>query len=487
MDIANYSADSRAVIKLAKEVASSFRHPEIDIDHLLIAVIRHEGSEVESILNQLGKSPAFIESTAEEHLKETPKKSTPRDNVNASPAVQEVLAAALDEKSKLYDPLVEPEHIFIAIFDPKSKLSGYVREQLDITKEDIYRAIADSKSVEEIASTPRATAGEAAKTEESPKEIAGTLKYCLDMTNQAAAGEFDPMVGRESELQQLIQILLRRRKNSPVLVGGAGVGKSAIVEGFAQAVIDNTVPKTLADIKVMTVDMGSMVAGAKYKGEFEERFKALVGEVVKSGGKIVLFIDEIHTLVGAGNVSGGMDAANLIKPALARGQLRLIGATTEEEYTKYIEKDKALDRRFERVKVEEPDFSDAVRILEGVMKKYEDHHKLAFTTEAIKGAVKYSQRYLSERNLPDIALDLIDEAASEFSVKEEFGKRKVASIESGFEELDKMIKTCESRDPKADTKEFADLQAAYDTFSRDFETLQEYWGHRVEAGSGVTE
>ncbi len=484
MDIANYSSDSRAIIKVAREVAASFRHPEIRIEHLLIAVVRQEGSEVESILNQLGKSAAFVESVAEEYLKEQPKRSKARENATISPPVQETLVAAVEEKSKLYDPLVEPEHILIAIFDPKSQLSSYVREQIDISKEDCYRAIADSKSVEEIATvTPKGGEAEA----EGGKEVAGTLKYTVDMTNQAAAGEFDPMIGREKELQELIQILLRRRKSSPALVGGAGVGKSVIVEGFAQAVINDKVPKVLQGVKVMEVDMGSLVAGAKYKGEFEERFKALVGEVVKSGGKTILFIDEIHTIVGAGNVSGGMDAANLIKPALARGQLRLIGATTEEEYTRYIEKDKALDRRFEKVKIEEPSFDDAVRIVKGVIGKYEDHHKISFTHEAIVGSVKYAKRYLSERNLPDIALDLVDGAASEFAVKDEFGKRGVAAIESQIAEIEKLIASCGGKDAEKDKEEFDKLQAVYDEFSRDFDTLQDYWGYRVEVLAGVAE
>lgn len=484
MDIKSYSSDSRAVIKGAREVAASFRHPEIRIEHLLIAVVRQEGSEVESILNQLGKSAALVESVAEEYLKEQPKQSKARENATISPPVQETLVTAIEEKSKLYDPLVEPEHIFIAIFDPKSQLSSYVREQIDISKEDCYRAIADSKSVEEIA-TVAPKAGEADA--EGAKDVSGTLKYCVDMTNMAAAGEFDPMIGREKELQLLIQILLRRRKSSPALVGGAGVGKSAIVEGFAQAVVNDTVPKLLQGVKVMEVDMGSLVAGAKYKGEFEERFKALVGEVVKSAGKTILFVDELHTLVGAGNVSGGMDAANLIKPALARGQLRLIGATTEEEYTKYIEKDKALDRRFEKVKIEEPSFEDAVRIVKGVIGKYEDHHKISFTHEAIVGAVKYAKRYLSERNLPDIALDLIDGAASEFAVKDEFGKRGVVTMESQIVEIEKLIASCEGKDAEKNKEEFDKLQAVYDEFSRNFETLQDYWGYRVEVSAGVVE
>jgi len=484
MDIASYSSDSRAVIKNAREVATEFRHPEIEVEHLLIAVIRHEGSEVESILNQLGKSRAFIESVVENHLKEQSSRSTARENLSIAPSVQEVLTQAMEEKAKLYDPLVEPEHIFIAIFDPKSKLSPYLRDKIDITKENIYRAIADSKSVAEITTaTPAAEKGRPGG--EAGREVAGTLRYCVDLTNQAAAGEFDPMIGREKELQQMIQILLRRRKNSPVLVGGAGVGKSAIVEGFAQAVIGNKVPKALDGVKVMQVDMGSLVAGAKYKGEFEERFKTLVGEVVKSGGRIVLFIDEIHTITAAGSGGGGMDAANLIKPALARGQIRLIGATTEEEYTKHLEKDKALDRRFEKVKIEPPNEEEAVRIVRGVLSKYEEHHKIAYTSEAVVGAVKYARRYLSERNLPDVALDLVDEAGSEFSVKEEFARNAIPQLTEQISEIEKLIGMCEGKDPHKDTEDFEKLQVAYDVFSRGVDRLQSFWGHRVETLTGA--
>jgi ATP-dependent Clp protease ATP-binding subunit ClpA len=483
MDIANYSSDSRAVIKNAREVAIAFRHPEIYIEHLLLAAIRHEGTEVESILNQLGKNRTFVEGVIEEHLKGIPGRSSARDSVAIAPPVQDVLSQAIEEKAKLYDALVEPHHIVIAAFDPKSSLSGYVREKVDISKEDIYRAIAESKSVAQIATTAAIKTGEGSA--EGKGEVAGTLRYCIDMTNQAAAGEFDPMIGRDKELQQLMQILLRRRKNSPVLVGGAGVGKSAIVEGFAQAVIADKVPKTLASVKVMAVDMGSLVAGAKYKGEFEERFKALVGEVVKSAGKIVLFIDEIHTIAAAGSGSGGMDAANLIKPALARGQIRLIGATTEEEYTKHLEKDKALDRRFEKVKVGPPNYDEAVRIVKGVIPKYQGHHKIEYTEAAITGSVKYAQRYLSERNLPDVALDIIDEAGSEFCVKEEFAKNMVPNMTEEIGQIRKLITECDGKDPAKDKEPFERLTKAYDEFSRRFDTLHGYWGHRVPQETGA--
>ncbi|MEW6411709.1 MAG: Clp protease N-terminal domain-containing protein [Candidatus Zixiibacteriota bacterium] len=483
MDIASYSSDSRSIIKIAKEVAAEFRHAEIEVEHLLIATLRQESSEVESILAQLEKNPSGIVSLTETYLKEQSSRATARENLTASPATQTVLAQAVDEKGKLYDALVEPEHILIAIFDPRSSLAPYLREKIGIAKEDIYRAIAESKAVEEIASTPSKPGEGKAAPVEGRREVAGTLKYCIDMTNQAAAGEFDPMIGRESELQQVIQILLRRRKNSPVLVGGAGVGKSAIVEGFAQAVIDKAVPKALEGVKVMSLDMGSLVAGAKYKGEFEERFKTLIGEVVKSGGKIILFIDEIHSISGAGG-GGGMDAGNLIKPALARGQIRLIGATTEDEYSKHLEKDKALDRRFEKVKVGQPNFDDAVRIAKGVVPKYQEHHKITYTEEAIVGAVRYSQRYLSERNLPDIALDIIDEAASEYHVKKEFSKVKIPLLETQIVELEKLFKQCEGKDPAKHKEDFDKLELAYDEFIRNMDRMSGFWGHRLEAKAG---
>ncbi len=485
MDIANYSSDSRAVIKVAREVATTFRHPEIDVEHLLIAVIRHEGTEVESILNQVDKSPAFIEHIVETYLKDQSSRSKARDNLTISPGVEEVLTQAIEEKNRLYDPLVEPEHIFIAIFDPKSKLAPYVRDKIDLTKEGIYKAIAESKSVEEIttAAEKKKAAGEPETGEKSAREVAGSLRYCIDLTNQAAAGQFDPCIGRDREIQQTIQILLRRRKNSPVLVGGAGVGKTAIVEGFSMAVINKQVPKSLQDVRVLEVDMGAMVAGAKYKGEFEERFKALIGEVVKSGGKVILFIDEIHTITGAGSTGGGMDAANLIKPALARGQLRLIGATTEEEYIKHLEKDKALDRRFEKVKIEQPSYESCVRIVKGVAPKYEEHHKIKFTEDAIAGSVKFAMRYLSERNLPDVALDVVDEAASQFATKKEYTEANFPVVEEHIKEMEKLLADCEGKDPEKDKETFVKLYDRYEAFSLGMDMLDEYWGYRVETSA----
>lgn len=484
MDIANYSSDARAVIKNARGVTTAFRHAEIEIEHLLMAIIRHEGSQVESILNQLGKRPSEVENIVGTYLKDQASRQTAKDNPSFSPAAQAVLTMAVEEKARLYDALVEPEHIFIAAFDPRSELSGYVREQLGIQKEDLYNAIADSKSVAEIASGAGKPATGKAEGEPEGKGVAGTLRYCEDLTNQAAAGQFDPVIGRDGEIQQVIQILLRRRKNSPVLVGGAGVGKSAIVEGFAQAVVDGKVPKALSSVKVMSLDMGSLVAGAKYKGEFEERFKSLVGEVVKSGGKIILFVDEIHTIAGAGNTGGGMDAANLVKPALARGQIRLIGATTEEEYTKYLEKDKALDRRFEKVKIAPPGFDDAVRIVKGVVPKYQEHHKITYTEEALVASVKFAMRYLSERNLPDVALDVIDEAASEFAVKEEFAKVKIPELTTQAGEIEKLLAACDGKSPDRDPEPFKVLAEAWDSFSREVDRVRDFWGHRLEAVGG---
>ncbi len=481
MDIANYSSDSRAVIKNAREIATSFRHPEIEIEHLLISTVRQEGSQVESFLNQLGKSPKFVESMSETYLKDQSSRATAKEKLNISPAVQEVLAQAIEEKAKLFDTLVEPEHIFIAIFDPKSALAPYLRDKIGIRKEDIYRAIAESKAVEEIASGPKAAAGEEGV--EGEKKISGTLRYCIDLTNQAAAGEFDPVIGRDKEIQQAIQILLRRRKNSPILLGGPGVGKTAIVEGLSQAIIDGQIPKALEGVKMMELDMGAMVAGAKYKGEFEERLKTLLGEVVKAAGKVIIFIDEIHTIVGG---AGGNDAANLLKPALARGQIKLIGATTEEEYTKHLEKDKALERRFEKIKVEEPSFDNAVRIVKGVVSKYSEHHEIEYTPEALVASVKLAMRYLSEKNLPDVALDIIDEAGSEYGVKEEFAKAKIPDIKKQVGEVKKLIAACEGKDPTKDKEVFEKLKSGYEQFSQNMNLLQGYWGHRVDIQAGET-
>ncbi len=485
MDIANYSSDSRAAIKNAREIAQSFRHPEIEIEHMLIAVVRQEGSQVESILNAMGKSKAFIESVVETYLKDQSSKGKARDNLAVAPALQEVLQQAIEEKSKLYDALVEPEHIFIATFDPKSQLGPYIYDKLEITKEEIYRAIADSKSIEDITTAAEAKAAKGEPAGE--KKVSSTLKYCIDLTNQAAAGEFDPVIGRDKEIQQVIQILLRRRKNSPVLIGGPGVGKTAIVEGFAQAVVDGEVTDSLKDIKVMELDMGAMIAGAKYKGEFEERLKNLIGEVVKTAGKVVLFIDEVHMIVGAGGNSGGSDAANLLKPALARGQIRLIGATTEEEYTKYLEKDKALERRFEKILVEEPIFDDAVRIARGIIGKYQDHHNIEYTPDAIVGAVKFAMRYLSERNLPDIALDILDEAGSEFGVKEEFAKKHIPEIEKQIAEVEKLFMSCEGKKQEDNEELFENLRIGYDEFARKVDIVYGYWGHRVDVAEGGEE
>ncbi|MFH1686351.1 MAG: AAA family ATPase [bacterium] len=481
MDIAQYSSDSRSVIKNAREVAANFRHPEIFVEHLLIAVVRQEDSEVEPILNQLAKSRSFVEDAAEKYLKEQSSRSAAKDKLGVSPAVEQILQQALDEKAKLYDTLVEPEHILIAIFDPKSQLSPRVREAVGVTKEDLYRAIADIKAVAEIATTTKSTDGKTGDTPtaEAGKGVSGTLRYCTDMTNQAEAGGYDPVIGRDKEIQQAIQILLRRRKNSPVLVGGAGVGKSAIVEGLAQAVIAGQVPKTLQGVRIMEVDMGAMVAGAKYKGEFEERFKALVSEVVKSAGRVVLFIDEIHMIAGAGG-GGGMDAANLLKPPLARGQIRLMGATTEEEYTKHIEKDKALERRFEKIKVEEPDTATAIKIVRGVIEKYEEHHKIGYSDEAAVASVKYAQRYLSERNLPDVCLDLIDEAGSEFSVKEEYATTLIPEIDEAISKITAAIGSCRGKAEVGD--EFSRLDGSFRQFHEQVGRLEGFWGHRTEGG-----
>ena len=297
------------------------------------------------------------------------------------------------------DDFVSIEHLLLAIFKSKSKISQILKDN-SVTEKGLIKAIEDLRNGGKV-------------TSQSAEDTYNSLeKYAKNLNNYADSGKLDPVIGRDEEIRRILQILSRRTKNNPMLVGEPGVGKTAIAEGLAHRIIQGDVPENLKDKIIYSLDMGALIAGAKYKGEFEERLKSVIKEVTSSNGDIVLFIDEIHTLVGAGGGQGAMDAANILKPALARGELRAIGATTLDEYQKYFEKDKALERRFQKVIVEEPDTESAISILRGIKEKYEAHHKVRIKDEAVISAVELSQRYITNRFLPDKAIDLIDEAAS---------------------------------------------------------------------------
>ena len=305
---------------------------------------------------------------------------------------------------KMEDEFVSIEHLLLAIFKSKSKISQILKDQ-GVTEKDLKTAI------EELRKGGKVTSQSAEDTYNSLE------KYARNLNQLADNGKLDPVIGRDEEIRRVLQILSRRTKNNPMLVGEPGVGKTAIAEGLAHRIIQGDIPENLRDKVIYSLDMGALIAGAKYKGEFEERLKSVIKEVATSEGDIVLFIDEIHTLVGAGGGQGAMDAANILKPALARGELRAIGATTLDEYQKYFEKDKALERRFQRVVVDEPDTESAISILRGIKEKYETHHKVRIKDEAVIAAVELSQRYITNRFLPDKAIDLMDEAASKLRME----------------------------------------------------------------------
>ncbi len=467
MDISNYSQKTKAAIKNARELASSLQHSEISCEHLLLSILRQENGSVRAILNHLEKSSSYIESLVEDRLSKVPKRFDAVGKAVASPSFQSILILAPEEQKRLNDSSLEPQHLLLALLDENSALNAEIKNKIDLRKSEIYQAISELTVLENI-TTP-----------EVEKEVPTTIGYCLDLTELARSGELDPVIARDREIIQLVQVLCRRRKNNPVLVGGAGVGKTAIVEGLAQKIADGDVAKSLRDVKVFSLDLGSLVAGAKYKGEFEERFKNLVGEIVKSQGKIILFIDEIHTLVGAGNPAGSMDAANLIKPALARGQIKAIGATTEEEYTRFIEKDKALDRRFQKILVEEPDFEAAVSILEGLKGKYEEHHKISFSRESLVAAVKFSQRYLGDRFLPDKALDLIDESAARFRVNYDITSEKANHLHAEIDQIEKYLNSLREDGSEGNEEEMEKLNSRVEKLSEESKVWIEPWLHRV--------
>jgi len=469
MDISNFSQNTKSAIKGAKDLATSQRHPEIACEHLLLCLLRQEGNRIKGILNHLGKNSKFIESLVEDRLAKFAQEVDIPESVAASVGIQTVLLLAVDEQNRFNDSFLEPEHLFISLLDENSSLDEELKRKIGLKKVDVYQAISELRVLESI--TVPAEEKEAYPT---------SVSYCLDLNQLARAGELDTVIGREQEILQVIQVLSRRRKNNPVLVGGAGVGKTAIVEGLAQNILSKSVPSNLTDVRILNLDLGQLIAGAKYKGEFEERFKNLISEVIKSNGKIILFIDELHTIVGAGNPAGGLDAANLIKPALARGQIKLIGATTQEEYSKSIEKDKALDRRFQKVVVEEPDVESAIRILEGAKGSYEKHHRVRLSPQAITSAVRFSKRYLGDRLLPDKALDLIDEASAQFRVNYDLSQEKVKALGSQIRKIQAELQSFEKKETDWDKSKTRELDEKIKMLSEENDKLIEPWLHRVE-------
>lgn len=402
MNFNKFTIKSQEAVQQAQQIAQSNENPQIENSHILKGIFEVDENVTPFILKKIGVNIDLLKNLIDKTIESYSKVSG--GNITLSTNASKMLNKASDEASNMKDEYVSIEHILLALLKTKDTTSQILKDQ-GVTDNELMAAIIELRKGSNV-------------TSQSAEDTYNSLnKYARNLNQLAKDGKLDPVIGRDEEIRRILQILSRRTKNNPMLVGEPGTGKTAIAEGLAHRIVKGDVPENLKDKQIYSLDMGALIAGAKYKGEFEERLKSVVKEVTSADGGIVLFIDEIHTLVGAGGGQGAMDAANILKPALARGELRAIGATTLDEYQKYFEKDKALERRFQKVMVDEPDTESAISILRGIKEKYETHHKVQIKDEAIIAAVELSQRYISNRFLPDKAIDLMDESAAKLRME----------------------------------------------------------------------
>ncbi len=421
MNLNNYTIKAQEAIQKASEITTGNQQQAIENAHLLKGMLLVDENVVNYLLKKLNVNISRLNTSLDEQIASYPKVSG--SNVYLSSDTNSTLQKALSYVKEFKDEFVSVEHLLLAILGGKDKTANLLKDY-GATEKDLKKAILELRGNNKV-------------TDQNAEATYNSLnKYARDLNEYAESGKLDPVIGRDEEIRRVMQILSRRTKNNPILVGEPGVGKTAIAEGIAFRIIKGDVPENLKTKTVFSLDMGALIAGAKYKGEFEERLKAVIKEVTQAEGNIILFIDEIHTLVGAGGGEGAMDAANILKPALARGELRAIGATTLNEYQKYFEKDKALERRFQKVTVDEPNTADAISILRGIKEKYETHHKVRIKDEAIIASVEMSQRYISDRFLPDKAIDLMDEAASKLRLEMDSVPEVVDELERRIMQLE---------------------------------------------------
>ncbi|MBE0466986.1 MAG: AAA family ATPase, partial [Candidatus Desulforudis sp.] len=416
---------AQEAFEAARAAAEQYNHQAIDAEHLLAGLLQPEQNTVHLILNRLEVSPAALLDKVREELDRKPRVTgAAAGQVYVTPTVQQVLERAWSEAAKLKDEFLSTEHLFLALAAKEGGAAAGLLKQQGVTPDRIYQALKEVRGSQRV-------------TDPNPEDKYQALaRFTQDLTEMAAQNKLDPVIGRDDEIRRVMQVLSRRTKNNPVLIGEPGVGKTAIAEGLARRIVAGDVPESLKNKRLLAFDIGALVAGAKYRGEFEDRLKAVLKEISEQHGEIVLFIDELHTLVGAGKAEGAIDAANMLKPALARGELRCIGATTLDEYRKHIEKDPALERRFQPVYVGEPDAADTVAILRGLKERYEVHHGVRIKDTALVAAATLSDRYITGRFLPDKAIDLVDEAASKL-------RTELDSRPSEIDEVDRRLRQLE--------------------------------------------
>jgi ATP-dependent Clp protease ATP-binding subunit ClpB len=425
MNFQKFTIKSQEVLQTAQEIASSNNNQAIEPIHILAALVQDTNGIIPQFLMKLGANINFIKIKIAEQLESLPKiagfEAAGHYFSNGTAAV---LDLALKEANAMKDEYISNEHLLIALVEYKSDVSRLLKDQ-GITKESIYKVLKEFRGGIKI-------------TDQNPEDRYQALKrYGRNLNDEVRAGKLDPVIGREDEIRRVIQVLSRRTKNNPVLIGDPGVGKTAIAEGIAHRIVAGDVPDSLKSKTIVALDMGALIAGTSFRGQFEERLKAVINEVQQSDGGVILFIDELHTLIGAGSAGAGtMDAANILKPALARGDLHCIGATTFDEYQKHIEKDAALERRFQKVVIDEPTVEDTISILRGLKEKYEVHHGVRITDSALITATELSDRYITDRYLPDKAIDLMDEAASKLRIEIDSMPEELDSIERRIRQLE---------------------------------------------------
>jgi ATP-dependent Clp protease ATP-binding subunit ClpC len=447
----------------AYEIVQRYSHTQVDTEHLFLALLEQADGVVPQILDELSIDVSAMEARLDEHLRNSPKVAVYGGGVGQifyTPRIRTVLELAQGEANRLKDEFISTEHIFLAMLSERNTPTARIFQEFGITRERVMEAISDLRGGQRV-------------TDRQAESRYRTLdKFSRDLTQLAREGKLDPVIGRESEILRVLQVLSRRTKNNPVLIGDAGVGKTAIVEGLAQKIIVNDVPENLLNKRVVSLDLGAMIAGSRFRGEFEERLKAAMDEIQKAQGEIILFIDELHTVVGAGAAQGAMDASNMMKPALARGELQCVGATTLDEYRQYIERDSALERRFAPVFVDEPSVEETIEILRGLKDRYQDHHQVSYKDEALVQAAKLSARYVTDRHLPDKAIDLIDEAAAKLRVALHTLPRELKDLKL---ELDALQAEEEEAHTVRDYERAATTRAERLRVETEFSTLRESW------------
>ena len=447
----------------AAEIIQRYGHNQIDTEHILLALIEQPEGVITQLLEILKVDPENFKERLDYILRTSPKANIfggGAGQVFITPRVKRIIDLANEEANRLKDEFISTEHIFLAILSERNTPAARLLEDLGITRQRVLDAVEELRGGQKV-------------TDPKAETRYRTLeKYSRDLTTMAREGKLDPVIGRDTEIMRLIQILSRRTKNNPVLIGEAGVGKTAIVEGLSQKVATNDVPEILMGKKVVSLDLGAMIAGSRFRGEFEERLKAAIEEIQRSEGEIILFIDELHTVVGAGAAQGAMDASNMLKPALSRGELQCIGATTLDEYHKHIEKDAALERRFAPVYVDEPSVDDTIEMLRGLRDRYEAHHKVTFSDEALVQAAKLSARYVTDRRLPDKAIDLIDEAAAKLRVALYSLPDDLKALKT---EIDRLLKEEEQAGVERDYERAARMKSERLRIEEEFNSQRDQW------------